>query len=156
MQASVDSSCHTAMAEDALDANKMNINPGGKQPVMHDTIWARRPQQPTFAIGIPKGLRCVLEERGINRSTLTGPQMKKIRSNHDDFKNEKPKVLSFLCGRGHTALFLPKFHPELNPIERVYRTLYCTIICNCFHGMVSQKKSISECELHMNQIFFAK
>ena len=66
MQASVDSSCHTAMAEDALDANKMNIKQGGKHPVMYDTIWAHRPQQPTFAIGIPKGLRCVLEERGIN------------------------------------------------------------------------------------------
>ena len=35
-------------------------------------------------------------------------------------KNEKPKVISFLQNKGYTALFLPKFHPELNPIERVW------------------------------------
>ncbi len=34
---------------------------------------------------------------------------------HDDFKNEKPKVLHFLEDKGHTAYFLPKFHCELNP-----------------------------------------
>lgn len=34
------SSCHTAMAEDALDVSKMNVGPGGKQPKMHDTAWA--------------------------------------------------------------------------------------------------------------------
>ena len=35
----------------ALDAENMNINPGGKQPVMHDTIWAGRPHNTTFAHG---------------------------------------------------------------------------------------------------------
>ena len=30
------SSCHAAMADDALDVNKMNVRPGGKQ---HDTVW---------------------------------------------------------------------------------------------------------------------
>ena len=114
------SSCHTAMAEDALDASKMNVNPGGKQPIMHDTIWARKPQKVNFALGIPKGMRRVLEERGINTSSLISPQMKEILANHDDFKGEKPKVINYLHERGHTALFLPKFHPELNPIERVW------------------------------------
>lgn len=42
------------MAKDALDAKKMNINPSGKQPVMHDTVWAGRPQKLTSASGIPK------------------------------------------------------------------------------------------------------
>ena len=34
------SSCHTAMAQDALDVPKMNVGPGGKQSKMHDTVWA--------------------------------------------------------------------------------------------------------------------
>ena len=34
------SSCHKAMADDALDASRMNVNPGGKQPLMRDTVWA--------------------------------------------------------------------------------------------------------------------
>ena len=113
------SSCHTAMADDTLDAGKMNVNPGGKQPVMRDTVWVAKNKKMTFALGIPKGLCRILEERGINTSSLTGPQMKKFLSNHEDFKNEKPKVITYLSQRGHTALFLPKFHPELNPIERV-------------------------------------
>ena len=32
------SSCHAAMADNALDVKQMNVKPGGKQRVMHDTI----------------------------------------------------------------------------------------------------------------------
>ena len=32
------SSCHTAKADDALEVSKMNVNPGGKQKVMRDTV----------------------------------------------------------------------------------------------------------------------
>ena len=60
------------MADNALDATKMNVNLGGKQPMMHDTIWAGRPQKMTFALGIPTGMRKILEECGINTSSLTG------------------------------------------------------------------------------------
>lgn len=31
------SSCHTAMAEDSLNADRMNVKPGGKHPLMRDT-----------------------------------------------------------------------------------------------------------------------
>ena len=31
------SSCHTAMGDDALEVNRMNVKPGGKRPKMHDT-----------------------------------------------------------------------------------------------------------------------
>ena len=109
------SSCHTAMAEDALDASKMNVNPGGKQPVMQDTTWAGRPQKLTFALGIPKDMCCALEERGINTVRLTGPQMKEILANHNDFKNEKLKVLNYLTERGHTALLFAKVPCRVQP-----------------------------------------
>ena len=39
------SSCHTAMAHDALDVSKMKVKPGGKQAVMRDTMWAGKPQK---------------------------------------------------------------------------------------------------------------
>jgi len=32
------SSGHTAFPENVSNANKMNVKPGGKQPVMHDTV----------------------------------------------------------------------------------------------------------------------
>ena len=46
--------------------------------------------------------------------------MRKILSNHDDFRNEKTILEKYLIGRGHKVIMTPKFHCELNPIERVW------------------------------------
>ena len=60
-----------------------------------------------------------------------GDLMRVILANHDDFKNEMPRLTHFLESRGHIALFLPKFHVEINPVERVwaqskrYTMAYC-------------------------------
>ena len=51
------SSCHKAMAPDALDAAKMNVNPGGKQPKMRDTVWGGKPEKLCFNLGIPKRMK---------------------------------------------------------------------------------------------------
>ena len=53
-------------------------------------------------------------------STLVADDMRKILSNHHDFATEKTKVEHFLENEGLKAIFLPKFHCELNPIERVW------------------------------------
>ena len=37
---------------------------------------------------------------------------------HPDFKNEKTKLEHFIHDHGHAFLLLPKYHCELNPIER--------------------------------------
>ena len=56
-----DHSCnHTAFAEDALIASKMNKGPGGKQPKMRDTVWNGQPQTMTLPDGRPKGAALVL------------------------------------------------------------------------------------------------
>ena len=48
------SSCHAAMADDALDANKMNVNPGGKQRKMrHD--MARKRSENVFCTWYTEG-----------------------------------------------------------------------------------------------------
>ena len=115
------SSCHKAYAPDALNANKMNVNPGGVQPLMRDTVWVGRVQRMVFNVGnVAKGMRKVLEERGINTTTLRADDMRKILSNHDDFRNEKTLLERFLIDRGHKVIMIPKFHCELNPIERVW------------------------------------
>ena len=55
------SSCHAARADDALDVGKMNVKPGGKQCIVHDTIWNGKRQCMNFP-GVPKGLRQVYIE----------------------------------------------------------------------------------------------
>ena len=58
--------------------------------------------------------------------------MRTVLSNHEDFVREKTSVEHYIESRGHTALFLPKFHCELNPIERVWghSKRYCRAYTN--------------------------
>lgn len=64
------SSNHKAMAPDALIAHKMNVTPGGKQPAMRDTFHEGNVQRMVFDDGTPKGLRRVLDERGVDTSMM--------------------------------------------------------------------------------------
>ena len=41
-------------------------------------------------------------------------------ASHEDFANEKTVVEKVVEERGHICIFIPKFHCELNPIERVW------------------------------------
>ena len=114
------SSNHRAFAEDALNAKRMNVGPGGSQPFMHDTIWNGKRQTMVDNHGVQKGLKMVLQERGIDTSQMVKADMINCLSNMHDFKFEKSKVENHIATRGHRCLFLPKFHCELNPIERVW------------------------------------
>ena len=44
---------HSAYAKDALVATRMNVNPGGKQPEMHDTWFIRDGQKITQTMVYP-------------------------------------------------------------------------------------------------------
>ena len=80
------STAHGAFAEDALNANEMNVRPGGKQQCMHSTTipsdnlnpdLCAKPQTMIFDSDLPpghkdyefrgqaKGIKCVLEEHGL-------------------------------------------------------------------------------------------
>ena len=61
------SSCHNAMADNALNVNRMNVNPGGAQKILRDTVYNGRSQiMYTIVRGqkVAKGMKRVLEERG--------------------------------------------------------------------------------------------
>ena len=57
---------HKKVAEDSLNVDKMNVGSGGRQPVMRDTIWNGTVQSMVLPDGRPKGMKIVLEERGID------------------------------------------------------------------------------------------
>ena len=114
------SSCHNAYADAALNASLMNAKPGGKQPRMRDIVWNGKAQCMVFNIGIPKGLIQVLTERGKYDKSMKLDDMRKEISSHTDFKEEKTKLEHFLNDRSHVCIMLPKFHCELNPIERCW------------------------------------
>ena len=75
----------------------------------------------TFALGIPEGLRAILQERGVSTIGLSADKMRRTFASHPDFENEK---LSIECNlveeRGHISYMLPKYHCELKPIDHVW------------------------------------
>ena len=76
------SSCHRAFADDALNPKKMNVRPGGRQPRMRDTTWAGQPQWLVDVNGVPKGMKQVLQERGINSDQMRAEDMRVVLANH--------------------------------------------------------------------------
>ena len=62
---------HSGFASDALNANRMNVNPGGSQPKMRPGWFLRNGQKVIQQMifeegpleGVPKGLKQVVKER---------------------------------------------------------------------------------------------
>ena len=51
--------------------------------------------------------------------------MRKELASHSDFRDEKTKIEHTLNRHGHACILLPKFHCELNPIERCWAQAKC-------------------------------
>ena len=139
------SSCHAAMADDALDVNHMNVKSGGKQRIMRDTVYDGRTQKMYFTERgqkVATGMRIVLEEHGNSTAGKNGDWMRATLASHSDFKHEKCMIEHLLIDKGHIPMFLPKFHPELNPIERVWAQLKWFTRGNCNYSLPSVRKNI--------------
>jgi len=106
------SSNHHAFAPDALVASKMNVNPGGKQPLMRDGWYYKsgvKVVQPMQTNGVAKGLRAVLEERGLFKESMHQEDMVSLLSEQEDFKTQKSMVQEWIERRGHVCIFWPKY-----------------------------------------------
>ena len=133
------SSCHAAMA---LDVNKMNVKPGGKQRIMRDTTWNGKIWKLYYTEQdgkkVAKGMKMVLEERGISTGGKSADWMRQTLAQHSDFRDEKSMIEHMLSEKGH----IPKFHPELNPIERVWAQLKRFTKAHCKYSLPSLRKNI--------------
>lgn len=132
---------HASFAIDALSANAVALRPGGKQPKMRDGYWGPNRQRQSMVFppdhpqypDQPKGARAILEERGLWRPNLhldcktknavcEGETCcaRRILANQEDFRSQKSAIQEYLEAKGHAVLFIPKFHCELNWIERFW------------------------------------
>ena len=114
----------------------MNVKPGGKQRVMHDTMWQGCVQKMIFRDGRPKGMRQILQERGYNTQNMVA------LLKHPDFRDEKSLIEQLIMKSGHIPILLPKFHPEINPIERVWAQLKRYTKGHCKYSIPSLRKNI--------------
>ena len=78
-------------------------------------------QKMTFANGVAKGLKVVLEERGVDMSGMNGDEMRVVFKSHPDFKYEKSKIERYLTEEclGITLCLCP------HSLNRVQLTIKC-------------------------------
>ena len=99
---------HKKIADNVPNADKMNVGPGGKQPVMRDTVWGEgNVQKLVLDDGTPKGLKLVLEERGISTIGMNASTMRQQLKSYQDFQSSKTILEQFIEDRGHLCFFLP-------------------------------------------------
>ena len=68
--------------------------------------------------------------------------MRKKLKDMRDFKHEKTKVETLITDRGHRCIFKPKYHYELNPIERVWGHAKQYTRKHCDYTISGLKKTI--------------
>ena len=101
---------HTKVADDQLCEYNMNASPGGKQPLMRSTVWNDQTHSMVFPEGQAKGLKVVIEERGIDTSRMKANEMR--LSSFEDFTTQKTILQDYVEKRGHICIFPPKYHCE--------------------------------------------
>lgn len=142
------SSNHKKMAANALNAAKMNLGPGGKQPVMHATNYNGTHQEMVFTTGenkgLPKGLKLVLQERGLWDKNMTKSAAQEALSKCEDFAHEPTILQHTVKQRGHLCIYLPKFHCELNPIEMVWSDTKKYTRNNCKYSFNDLQQTVPE------------
>ena len=111
---------HRKCSDESLNVKKMNVGPGGKQPVMKDTVFDGKVQKLVNDSGSPKGMKLVLQERGIDTLGMNALKMREVSGSHEDFQSIKTLVEELVESRFHICLFFPKFHCELNAIEQCW------------------------------------
>ena len=131
------SSNHHAMAKDALVAKRLNLKDGGKNVPRFRDGWfldangVRIVQSMTTAAGNQKGIKSILQERGL---FVTGMKLNdgcKLLSVQPDFVAQKPLLKETVEARGHHIIFYPKFHPEFNFIEMYWGACKAFTRKNC-------------------------
>lgn len=168
---------HSAYALDALRASVMNLSPAGRQPLMRDGFFSTStgiqiqsmnfdstdPLIPVHWQGKPKGLKQILQERGLwnDKLHLKCRYIDIEGKKHDtsitdciilrqgqccarslmavqlDFQQQKGLLQEAIEERGHMTIFYPKFHCELNFIEYYWGAAKQYARKNCGYNIVA-------------------
>ena len=80
---------HRKIHDNALNADRMNVGPGGKQLKMRDIVWDGGVQKLLDNCGTPRGMRAVLEERGVDTTGMKAKEMRDALKHFPDFKEQK-------------------------------------------------------------------
>ena len=158
-------------SKDALVASKMNLKPGGKQLIMHNTYFGSNHQSQSMVFPAthpdeklqdqPKGIKQILIERekwpseglildckdckeriqDASRISCCTRQMISLES---DFLAQKGAIEELITKARHKCIFYPKFHCELNFIERYWKASKKYAQENCDYSWSGLQKVVPE------------
>jgi hypothetical protein len=66
-------------------------------------------------------------------------------ANEPDFQAQKCRVEEVIVKHGHLVTFLPKYHPELNPIEYVWGQSKIYARKNCEYSLPALREMVPKC-----------
>lgn len=161
------SGVHVRFADDALNVSKMNLNPGGKQPEMHDSYYQTADgeviqQSMVDNTGVPKGVKQILQERGLWKSAMHLAEARSVLQLQPDFRGEICILQRTVeAAASHFKFHLiPKFHCEFNPVELVWAFMKRLIRHLCTNNFAQLEEHIEQARLSVSkencQNFFRK
>ena len=80
---------HKNVADDAPNVDKINVHPGGLQPKMRSTTWEGQTQTMVYRDRTPKGIKAVLEKRGVDSRNMKAPDMREKLKSYPDFQKQQ-------------------------------------------------------------------
>ena len=95
----------------------MYVRPGGKQPVMRDAVF--NGQVPD---GQPKGMKLVLEERGVNTRGMNAAKIREELNKFDDSKKKVTILEQHIEARDTSVCLYPSFIANLMQLNGVGAT----------------------------------
>ncbi|CCI41174.1 unnamed protein product [Albugo candida] len=128
---------HAAFAEDALVSQRMNLGPGGKEPVMRNGMFGNGISESMVFLahhplaGQPNGIKIVLQERILWATKLRldcrgkcGDTVsccgRSVIQNQPDFKAQEGLLEETITAAGHLIMIYPKFHCEFSFIKNFW------------------------------------
>ena len=143
---------HKKMPDDALVASRLNLSDGGKnsRKVIRDGQFGANVSQPMIDDkGVQKGIRRILEERGLWEPGMKLADARQVLESQDDFRNQRSVleecVRSYRDEEGnerHVFILLPKFHCELNHIERFWSSAKRFARQHCDYTFAGLRKNV--------------
>ena len=101
----------------------MNKTAGGAQTDQGKTVYLKNGVPVEQVLG-KRGLVEIMLERGhADAASKTKPELIKLANEFNDFANTRPIIEEVVTAKGAEVLWIPKCHPELNPIEYIFGIL---------------------------------
>ena len=142
---------HRSLPPDALRASCLNLSDGGKNVQMQRTGWyiddngIRVNQSMQRADGVQKGVRTILQERGLWTTALKLPEARELLMQQSDFHTQRSWLQETLGSEdGFLLDFYPKFHCEFNFIELYWGAAKAYARRNCNYTFQGLKALVPE------------